>query len=67
LLYSPFAWRAVIEREAQAAFDNLHNAKGIPAKILLSSLFLGAAFAIDLTSRVAAGPPQSLRCSGSLR
>ena len=46
----------IIEREAKAAYDYLRTARGVPPKsILIYGGSLGAAFAIDLASRVEAG------------
>jgi uncharacterized protein len=47
---------AGIEREAQMAYDYLRNVKQVPAKnIVIFGVSLGAAFAIDLASKVQAG------------
>jgi fermentation-respiration switch protein FrsA (DUF1100 family) len=47
---------ALIEREGKAAYDYLRTVRGVPAKnIVIFGGSLGAAFAIDLASRVEAG------------
>jgi uncharacterized protein len=47
---------AIIEREAKAAYDYLRTVKHVPAKkIVIFGGSIGAAFAIDLASRVEAG------------